>query len=131
MATKPSRYPSVSAGGGKTFLQGGRFEAGVQGRGDLVGLGPTYTFASPVFGGQAAVSLLGVGGRMSESKPQGSGLEAGDIILADELEVLTERAAMILDRSPERRVRRVVDDDNAFELRIVEPGHRIAFGGPC
>jgi hypothetical protein len=56
-------HPSVSAGGGKDFLQGGRVEAGLQGRGDLLAAGPTYIFATPVFGGQAAVSLLGIGGR--------------------------------------------------------------------
>lgn len=56
-------HPSVSASSGKEFFRGGQIVAGVQGRGDLVGLGPTYTFATPVFGGQAAVSLFGVGGR--------------------------------------------------------------------
>jgi hypothetical protein len=54
--------PSVSASAGKEFLRGGQIVAGVQGRGALAGLGPTYTFQTPVFGGQAAVSLLGVGG---------------------------------------------------------------------
>ena len=53
----------ASASGGKEFFRGDKIVAGVQGRGDLVGVGPTYTFATPVFGGQAAVSLLGVGGR--------------------------------------------------------------------
>src|SRR5208282_1838003 len=56
-------HPSVSSSGRKDFFRGGKIVAGVQGRGDLVGLGPTYTFESPVLGGQAAVSLLGVGGR--------------------------------------------------------------------
>jgi len=55
-------HSSVSASGGKTFLQGGRFETGISGRADLFGIGPTYTFETPVFGGQAAVSILGVGG---------------------------------------------------------------------
>jgi hypothetical protein len=55
-------YPSVSASGGKEFFRGDQIVAGVQGRGALVGLDPTYTFATPVLGGQAAVSLLGVGG---------------------------------------------------------------------
>ena len=55
-------YPSASASGGKEFFRGDKIVAGVQGRGALVGLGPTYTFATPLFGGQAAVSLLGVGG---------------------------------------------------------------------
>ena len=35
---------------------------------------------------------------------------------------------MILDRLPERRIRRVVDDHDAFEIRIVEPGDRIERG---
>ena len=56
-------HPFVTAGGNKTFRQGGRFETGIQGRGDLVGAGPTWIFATPVLGGQASVSLLGVGGR--------------------------------------------------------------------
>jgi hypothetical protein len=56
-------HGSASANGSKEFFRGDKIVAGVQGRGDLVGVGPTYTFATPVFGGQAAVSLLGVGGR--------------------------------------------------------------------
>src|SRR6478736_5674513 len=32
---------------------------------------------------------------------------------------------MILDRAPKRRVGRVVDDDDAFEVRIIEPGEGI------
>jgi hypothetical protein len=56
-------HSSVGTSGGKTFVQGGRIEAGLQGRGDLFGIGPTYTFETPVLGGQAAVSILGVGGR--------------------------------------------------------------------
>jgi hypothetical protein len=55
-------YPSVSASGGKEFFRGDQIVAGVQGCGALVGVGPGYTFATPVLGGQAAVSLLGVGG---------------------------------------------------------------------
>ena len=53
-------HPEVSASANKTFQIGTQIEAGVQGRGDLVGFGPTYVFASPVFGGQPSVSLLGV-----------------------------------------------------------------------
>ena len=56
-------HPSVTSGAGKTFLQGGRFEAGLAGRGNLVFGGPTWIFATPVLGGQASVSLLGVGGQ--------------------------------------------------------------------
>lgn len=56
-------HSSVTSNGGATFLRGGRIEAGLQGRGDLIGIGPTYTFETSVLGGQAAVSVLGVGGR--------------------------------------------------------------------
>ena len=60
-------HPSVSATGGKTFQLGTNFVAGVEGRGDLVSFGPTYTLATPVLGGQASLSLFGVGGRNSAS----------------------------------------------------------------
>jgi len=43
----------------------------------------------------------------------------------DELETFTERTAMLLDRTPKRRVRRVVDDHDAFEVGIIEAGNRI------
>jgi hypothetical protein len=56
-------HPSAIGGGSKLFQQGGRIEAGLRGSGNLVGVGPGYTFETPVFGGQAAVSLLGLGGQ--------------------------------------------------------------------
>src|SRR5450432_3940237 len=39
----------------------------LSGQGDLGILAPTYTFATPVFGGQASVTLAGVYGRSSAS----------------------------------------------------------------
>ena len=56
---------------------------------------------------------------------QCAGLEALHLLGVDEHEAFAERAAMILDRLPECRIGRVVDDDDAFEVRIVEPRHRI------
>jgi len=55
-------HSSVSAGGGKSFVLGGHVVAGVNANADLLAFGPTYTFAESVLGGQAAISLLGVGG---------------------------------------------------------------------
>ena len=52
-------------------------------------------------------------------------LKPCDLLGVDELEALAERAAVILDRLPELRVGRVVDDADAFEVRIVQPRHRI------
>ena len=52
-------------------------------------------------------------------------LEALHLLGVDELEALTKRAAVVLDRLPEFRIGRVVDDADAFEVRIVEPRHRI------
>lgn len=57
-------HSSISAGGDKTFLQGGRIVAGVEGRADLIAYGPTYVFASPVLGGQAAISVFGAAARI-------------------------------------------------------------------
>ncbi len=68
---------------------------------------------------------LRVRGGVGERKPQRAGLVAGQLIDADELEALAERAAMLLDRPPQGRIGRVVDDHHAFEIGIVEPGDGI------
>ena len=68
---------------------------------------------------------LGIHGSSLHGDAQGAGLEALDLLRVDELEALAECAAVILDRLPERGIRRVVDDDDTFEVRIVEPRHRI------
>ena len=68
---------------------------------------------------------LGIDRGALHGDAQGAGLEAFDLLGVDELEALAERAAVILDRLPERRIGRVVDDDNAFEIRIIQPRDRI------
>ena len=68
---------------------------------------------------------LGICRRVRKREPQRARFVSGDIIRIDELETFTERAAMILDRAPKRRVGRVIDDDDAFEVRIIEPGDGI------
>jgi hypothetical protein len=54
----------VSAGGGKDFVRGASIVAGLDARADVVATGPTYIFATPVFGGQASVSVIGVPGHV-------------------------------------------------------------------
>src|SRR5262245_31923374 len=54
---------SQEAGGGRTFQRGGSFVAGLQDRADVVAVGPTYTFETPVLGGRASVGLFGAYGR--------------------------------------------------------------------
>ena len=68
---------------------------------------------------------LGIGRGVREREPQRAGLVAAQIVDVQELEAFTERAAMLLDRLPEGRVGRVVDHDDAFEVRVVEPRDRI------
>jgi len=68
---------------------------------------------------------LGIDGGAVHGDAQGAGLEALNLLGVDELEALAERAAVILDRLPERRIGRVVDDADAFEIRVVEPRYRI------
>ena len=54
----------ASAGGEKTFVRGGQVRAGLDARSDFLFVAPTYTFASPVAGGQAAVSVAGALGKV-------------------------------------------------------------------
>jgi hypothetical protein len=56
-------HPSAKAAAGEAFPRGGRLDLGVDGRGNLVAFGPTYTFEQPVLGGQFSLSLLGIAGR--------------------------------------------------------------------
>lgn len=58
-------HTDVGSGASDAFPRGGkgRVDVGLGGRGDVVAFGPTYTFAEPLWGGQAAVSLLGLGAR--------------------------------------------------------------------
>jgi hypothetical protein len=60
-------HSEVSAGAGAQFPRGGRVDVGISGIGDLAFFGPTYTFATPVLGGQLAVSVLGAAGRNEAS----------------------------------------------------------------
>jgi len=60
-------HTSVSSGAGQQFPRGGRVDVGISGQGDLAFFGPTYVFATPVLGGQASFSLLGVAGRNEAS----------------------------------------------------------------
>lgn len=56
-------HTEVAAGAGAQFPRGGQIDVGINGRANLAVFGPTYTFATPVFGGQASASLFGVGGQ--------------------------------------------------------------------
>lgn len=56
-------HTNVASAAGAQFPRGGRLDVGISGRGDLVGFGPTYVFATPVLGAQLSVSVLGIAGR--------------------------------------------------------------------
>jgi hypothetical protein len=60
-------HSTVAAGAGQQFPRGGRIDVGISGQGDLAFFGPTYIFATPVLGGQASFSLIGVAGRNAAS----------------------------------------------------------------
>ena len=60
-------HTSVTATAAKEFALSGRVVTGVKGGGNLSFFGPTYTFATPVLGAQAALSLLGVAGASNTS----------------------------------------------------------------
>lgn len=60
-------HTSADASASREFRIGGNVVAGLDVRGDMAFFAPTYTFAEPVAGGQAAVLLLGGLGRMDVS----------------------------------------------------------------
>jgi len=57
-------HSSTSAGGDKTFPRGGRITAGLDVAADLVFVIPSYAFAEPVLGAQAALSMAGAFGKV-------------------------------------------------------------------
>ena len=58
---------SVSAGGDRTFFRGGRFVAGLDADVTIDIINPSYTFATPVFGGRFSLSMLAIVGRSHSS----------------------------------------------------------------
>jgi hypothetical protein len=60
-------HSDVAAGAGQQFPRGGRVDVGINGRADLALFGPTYTFATPVLGGQLAAAVFGAAGRSEAS----------------------------------------------------------------
>jgi hypothetical protein len=57
-------HSSTSAGAEKAFPRGGRINAGLDVSADLVFLVPSYVFAEPLLGAQAALSMGGAYGRV-------------------------------------------------------------------
>ena len=57
-------HSSTSAGAEKAFPRGGRINAGLDVTADLVFLIPSYAFAEPVLGAQAALSMAGAYGKV-------------------------------------------------------------------
>lgn len=60
-------HSSADAGAGRDFDIGGRVAAGLEVSADLLLVVPTYTIASPVWGGQAQVSMTGIVGGVDVS----------------------------------------------------------------
>jgi len=60
-------HSSVDAGGNKTLRVGGNITSGLNGDANLLFAGPTYTFETPLLGGQAATMLLAAYGHMTTS----------------------------------------------------------------
>lgn len=77
-------HTSADASASKQFRLGSSIVGGLDARADLAFFAPTYTFAQPVLGGQAAVLVLGGFGRMHVSTsstftgPRGRQLTFGD-----------------------------------------------------
>ena len=60
-------HASADAGGASNFEIGGQITGGLDARSDLMLVVPTYTFTTPVWGGQAQVSMTAFGGKLDVS----------------------------------------------------------------
>ena len=70
--------------------------------------------------------MISASGRgVLKREPERSSLEALELILAHELEARAEQLAMLLDRPPIARLRRIVDHHDAFEIRPIELGDAV------
>src|ERR1700730_7277698 len=69
-----------------------------------------------------------LGGGVRHGEPQCGGLEALEILHANELKALPQFSAASLDRLPQRQIRRIVDNDYTFEIGVIEPRYRIEGG---
>ena len=66
-----------------------------------------------------------IGSRARQGEVQGAGFEAFELFHVDKLEAPAESPAVLLHRTPQRGLRRVVDDHNALVIRITQACHRI------
>src|SRR5262249_58402699 len=71
---------------------------------------------------------VSVRGRVGESQPQRACLESLQHVGAHELEPFAKTGAMLFYGLPHRRIGRVVDDQNALEVRAFEAGACVESG---
>jgi hypothetical protein len=82
-------HTSTEASGGKDFAVAGIIRAGLDVRADLMLIAPTYTFASPVWGGQAQVSLTSVAGKTDVSAQTTLTAPGGAVLSRNDRDSLT------------------------------------------
>ena len=78
-----------NASSGKEFEIAGDITAGLDAKADLLFMVPTYTFYDPVLGGQAAVSLAGLYGRMQVDVQATLGVPDGPPLSGQKSDALT------------------------------------------
>jgi hypothetical protein len=82
-------HASADAGSGKSFAIGGQITAGLDVRANLMLVVPTYTFATPVWGGQAQVSMTTIVGNVKVSAAATLAGPGGAILTRDTSDSLT------------------------------------------
>jgi hypothetical protein len=87
-------HTSADASGARDFTVGGNLALGIDVDADLIFLAPAYTWADPVFGGQAAFSLVLAGGRMKVSADAVITGPAGNTINASRSDTVTGGAGL-------------------------------------
>ena len=82
-------HAPTDAGADKTFTTGERITAGLDVGQDLLMIAPTYTFSDPVWGGQAAISVAAVYGRVDVGISATLTGSDGSILSGSQSEALT------------------------------------------
>ena len=82
-------HTSLDAGGGLELKRGGRITAGLDATADAIFVAPTYTFASPVAGGQASLGVAFAGMHMKDNINATLTGPRGNVISGSESDTLT------------------------------------------
>ena len=94
-------HATAAASAGRSFARGGGIQVGMKSPSDFVMFTPTYVFATPVLGGQAAVGMTALFGRNSTSVSGDSDRTGRSHVVGKPLRLHCRVRRPVSDRFPE------------------------------